>query len=552
MKINTGILEYKLCIECKTGLVKNHGHYCKICKPKQIDKKLKPIEKNKKIYSYEFKNKKEVFKASRVVLSSISFKKENSLYILDYKPKGSLIQSNINNIQLPIWDQFKNLKEISNYLIISDNLNFSYFITNCTHQIRSIPKFYHDLRDLDYELPEECDFSKLILPVPVARAIHIIYQQDFWDTLIDAYFHEFHPLLPTFSIKSFDIKTVSPTLLSAIYFCGFQYQTEQPKEVVEYMNTYSEKNIKKVTKRVSMSNARALVIYAFFKNLMGDVSMAKYCLGHLNHMSFALGLHLEYKQLSPIEQYNRKLLFSKIKVVNDNVNGSHKLTPLCIKEYGDFDLSIYDPKWQTPDDNCIINFPNAEENLVYAVCTTNYNKFVHVYVQLAWSPFFDTNDTLSFMDQWQKSMDYFTDLFNETIESYGALKSKYPRSIPKIMAFEFQIQLIYHQRMVDMYAILKRKLTKLTAKQHASILEHLEILFEHIIACPIYHPLVHYFAFLTGLHYLNIFPKSTIAQKKEIKMKLTRLISYINKRFLLRFSLNYLILKLGLNLISIN
>jgi hypothetical protein len=318
------------------------------------------------------------------------------------------------------------------------------------------------------------------------------------------------------------------------------------------MNAYSEKNIKKVTKRVSMSNARALVIYTFFKNLMGDVNMAKHCLGHLNHMSFALGLHLDCKQLSPIEQYNRKLLFSKIKVVNDNVNGLHKLTPLCIKEYGDFDLSIYDPKWQTPDSSCIINFTNPEENLVYAVCMTSYNKFVHIYVQLAWSPFFDTNDTLSFMGQWQKSIDYFNNLFNEIIEGYVVLKSKYSRSIPKIMAFEFQIQLIYHQRMIDMYAILKRKATKLTAKQHASILDHLEILFEHIIACPVYHPLVHYFAFLTGFHYLNIFPKSTNVQKKEIKMRLTRLVNYITKRFLLRYSLNYLILKLGLNLISIH
>jgi CxxC motif-containing protein len=79
MKTGTGILEYKLCIECKTGLVKNHGHYCKICKPKQLDKKLKPIEKNKKIYSYQFKNN-EIFKASRVVLSTINFKKGKLLY----------------------------------------------------------------------------------------------------------------------------------------------------------------------------------------------------------------------------------------------------------------------------------------------------------------------------------------------------------------------------------------------------------------------------------------------------------------------------------------
>jgi hypothetical protein len=455
--------------------------------------------------------------------------------------REGLLSININN--------FSDFEHFTSYIIASDQINLPYFMFVSSNEILSIPKFQSLLKSKSNELPAPSPISKTIPPIPIARPLQALYHQDFWDDLIQIYFKEFHIICPIFSIKSFNPRTASKFLLSAIYFAGFRLKQDQSKELVNYMNIYARYNIKNAIKSTSVANIQALILFTYFLDKSFDFNLFTVCKSHATRMGYQLGLHIDNKKLSPIERYDRKLLFAKIRSMNIGLSRFESYIPNYITEFGEFSLKSFDSELQFADRDTIIRSSTKEENHVYSICSTEATKLNDKCMYLIWHTSFNNIEKSLFKAKWTAIVKDIGDYFSNCIEKFNQLSIEYTQYKNEISMFEYHMKNSYHEIMLEMFGILNREQKGLTPQEIFQYLNHCQELLDSILNYLKFDPFSSFFAYLIGYNYLNIYPKCDKVQKQTILKNLNLIINLSSENFTLSNSTNYLVLKTGLKLI---
>jgi hypothetical protein len=389
--------------------------------------------------------------------------------------------------------------------------------------------------------------GNLVLPFPLTSALQLLCQESFWDELISIYFNEFHIMCPLFSIQSFNKKTASPALLSAIYFSAYNFSKHKPKEISDYMGKLAAQNIKKIVKNTSIDSLRALVIHMFIAQLEGKLTLAKSLQAHLTRMSYLLGLHLDCSKLSPIERYNRNILYCFVRTANIEFSVPYNFSPSYLTEFGKENLNLYDPKWQLPTPSSPIYFKNQAENRLYSLSLTIFSKFCNILIKNIHVRAFYNLETNYFNRIWKSKSNNLKIIFESTSKELDQLKVDFPEFRAKVDSFQTLAKIQYHDCVIDMYEMLKHKNKSLKPCEISAILEHCHGLYLAIAAAQDYNPYFQFYAHIIGLHYLNIYSKCSESEKLTTKQRLKDLILFVKDKFFSYYSLNYLLLRTGID-----
>ncbi|KXN66595.1 hypothetical protein CONCODRAFT_11519 [Conidiobolus coronatus NRRL 28638] len=415
---------YKPCFKCNRRLVRASDTFCKDCKPKK--ESIRTLSKDlSKVYLHKFetnatshikKYNKETYVPNILSTdSSYKLKKEISL------------QKNIKNTALFFtlyWNQFSDFDSFSSFISRTGQVSFVYFLYN-SFIIQQKPRYQQFIIEKQDEIPAMVTTIQLIPPIPISRPLQLLTQKSYWDSLITSYFKYVHPTLLLFSIHSFNPQTAAKSLLSAIYYGGFHFMQDKPPELIRYFNEYAKSNIKEATKLISLQNAQATFLYSFFMILSGNFKVFKACQAHTIRMSYALGLHLNLKKLTPIQQYDRFQFFSNISTLHILFYGTGNLTLNQLTELGDCNTKLFRPEYQIPNSKCAFYFDTEDENILYGICTDIYFKLYNMQAQQLFN--------LSRCSENSIQTEFFT-LFNNSKQKY----------FETILTFEFLLQEFSH------------------------------------------------------------------------------------------------------------
>jgi hypothetical protein len=442
--------------------------------------------------------------------------------------------------------KFNSIDDLSNFILKSGKVSFTYLLVTGSTKLQKFPKF----KKLIEYTREDIEFihnSQDYPPTPYTSPLQVLSKSSYWDNLIKVFFTLFHPLSPVFSIKSFNPGTASQSLLSAMYYCGYKYQPDQPAEVTAYMNNYAEKNIKQLIRGCSLSNAQALAIYSLVYHMEGNISLAQTCQAHATRISYALGLHLDSKIFTTAIRYNRRVLFSKIRSANISFSGFHNLSPSYLTEFGELNPSLILSEWQNPQQCSFIDIKDGLEDFIYSECCTQFIKFNNLYNYNIWNSKINTSRDSIFKSEWNRSYKTISKAYLDYIKVFQSLSSKYPRFKEKIIMYEVHLTMYYHQFMIELYSILKTKLIELNQNEITKILYHCDSLLNFTLSKNgklEFNPMTQFFIYFTGFSYLNLYPIANLNDKELIKSKLCTIIDSIGSRDQLS-NLNYLLLKSG-------
>jgi hypothetical protein len=375
--------------------------------------------------------------------------------------------------------------------------------------------------------------------------MQLIYQESFWNGLISIYFKEFHPMCPLLSISSFHQRRSSSSLLTAMYVCAYHFSKQQSDEISEYMKKLETQNIKKIVKKPTIDNLRAIAIHIFMLEVAGKWTLAKSLQASLTRMCYLLGLHLDCSKLSPIDRYNRKLLFNAVRSINIGLSGSHNFSPNYLTEFGKEELNLYNPKWQLTTPSSPIYFENQVENHLYSICISKFSKFADDLVRGGYIPFFYNLGPSNFIKIWNSKISKLKVIFNNFSQEFEELKANFSEFQEKVEPFQTLAEMQYHDAVIDMHEMLKHKNKSLKPCEITTILDHCHDLYLVITTKADYSPHFAFYAHVIGLNYLNIYHKCSKSEKLITKQRLKDLILFIKDKFFSYFSLNYLVLKTG-------
>ncbi|KXN70170.1 hypothetical protein CONCODRAFT_78990 [Conidiobolus coronatus NRRL 28638] len=527
-------------------MAKLGNNLCKKCyiKPLKSDRSISKKDNGRKIYYYKFQNSDT---KSRLLLNSTEQNIGYSICIEPTNLSTTRSQPIENNalLFLHTWDQFRSLNEFTSCIIRSDHISFPYFILSCNTVIQNHPNFQQFIHNRQIDLPSSKVISNLILPYPLTNSMQLICQESFWDGLISTYFKEFHPMCPLLSLRSFDRKKASSSLLTAMYVCAYHFSKQQSDTVSEYMEKLEAQNIKKIVKMPTIDNLRAIIIHIFMIEVAGKWILAKSLQASLTRMSYSLGLHLDCSKLSPIDRYNRKLLFNSVRSVNIGLSGSHNFSPNYLTEFGKDELNLYDPKWQLPGPNSPIYFENQLENHLYSICISKFSKFANSLVRGGYIPSFYNLEANTFKKIWNSKISKLKVIFDSILQEFEELKENFSEFREKVEPYQTLAEMQYHDAVIDMHEMLKHKNKSLKSSEVSSILAHCHDLYLVVATKADYSPHYAFYAHVIGLNYLNMYHRCSESEKVITRQRLKDLILFIKDKFFSYFSLNYLILKTG-------
>jgi hypothetical protein len=90
--------------------------------------------------------------------------------------------------------------------------------------------------------------------------LQILANQSYWSSLLETFFQRIHTMYPIISIKHFNPKTASQSLLTAMYYAGYKLQPEHSNEVNSYMDNYALNSLKYLFRSCSLTAIQALYI----------------------------------------------------------------------------------------------------------------------------------------------------------------------------------------------------------------------------------------------------------------------------------------------------
>jgi hypothetical protein len=355
-----------------------------------------------------------------------------------------------------------------------------------------------------------------------------------------------HPDCTLFSLIDFDPKTAPKSLLSAIYFAGFVAQPNPPEEIRSYMYVYAVTNIKKILLTVKVSSAQALGLYSYVLYLNGNSSLSRVCLSHFARMNHALGISINRKNVSVLDQYNRKL-------INNNMRLYYNWTKLGPSSYvvapedDEDDLEIYEPKYQYP--NPSLNMCNSEfEGTLYSVFCCEFAKIKN----------FNVNNISKFCKYDSKKLKTEIALLNNkadkiykdsklTLESVINLAPEYKDQtsiyLDLVTAAYISSILCIYSKMLE---TSKKRDLNITQVILDKCIELWELISNNVVFIDIWS----WGPYIVGFHLIQIYPNCTKTQKKSVLFILKSIINLFNKEGYNSNSVNFLILKSQFNLIN--
>jgi uncharacterized protein YaaR (DUF327 family) len=291
-------------------------------------------------------------------------KDKRSLSLVQYTHK-------CDNIYAYEWSNFQDIEQFGSFVIRSSQFPILEFIYRWGDDLQSIPRIQSFVSCHKNE-SKKCYKSKSQLISVIARPLLLILQENFWAEITKSYFKYIHPFRPLFNLVNFNPKTASESLLSAIYFAGFIVQPNPPNEIYTYMQNYARCNIKRILSKINLPNAQALGIYSHAFYLNGNLTLSRVCLSHFSRMCNALGTGINRKNTPILDQHNRKLVYNIVKLYCNWAKLGRPPHGL-VSEEDEFDLDVYEPKYQLPNSNLKI-CNNDYESTIYSVFCCEYAK----------------------------------------------------------------------------------------------------------------------------------------------------------------------------------
>jgi hypothetical protein len=405
--------------------------------------------------------------------------------------------------------------------------------------IQQKPKYKQFIISKEDQIPIILTTIQLV-PVPILRPLLLLSQPSYWDELITSYFKYIHPMLPIFSIHSFNPKTAAKPLLSAVYYGGFQYMQNKPPELVKYFNEYAECNIKEAIRVISLQNAQATVIYSFMMVLSGNFKLFRACQAHALRMCYALGLHLNLKILTPLQRYDRMIFFFMSCAVHIFFYVMGDLSLNQLTELGDCNKELMSSKYQIPNSKCVFSFDTEGENVIYGVCVDISFAIVHMQSR----HIFDLSKCSRNLINYKFGMLLIISAqrYAESISVYDLLLQKYPYLKLTIKTHRINSVILYCIGNLEMYAMLRHKVNKLTSSQISKMLDECIILFDAIIESQEFYQITSTYPYIAGLNFISIYQIANLDEKLLIKQKLNELFDYLSKAPIVD-KLSYLIIK---------
>jgi hypothetical protein len=330
-----------------------------------------------------------------------------------------------------------------------------------------------------------------------------------------------------------------------MYYCAYQFSKQRPNEITEYMDKLANQNIKKVVKNATIDNIRALIIYTTLAQFSGNLVLTKSLQAHLSRMCYLLGLHLNYNKLSPVDRYNRDVVFCMARICDIHISGTYNFAPNYLTNYKKSKPHLYDIKQQLPQSNSLIYSINGIENELYSRCSTIYFKFLNISTDIAWFPSFFKLEANNFRKTWTYKIKELKNLYETSAKILKDLIDKYHVYKTTIAPFETYLKTTYYEAIIEMYEILKHRNKALQPNEVSVILKHCHYLYHILLTAETYNPYFQYYTHFIGLHYLSIYPRCSSLEKQRTKQRLLDLIVFMKDKLYSHFTLNYLILKTG-------
>jgi hypothetical protein len=471
--------------------------------------------------------------------SSKSLNDNSSISIIQYTHKAD----NIHNYE---WSNFQKAEQFGDFIINSKNLPILEYIFRWGDDLQNIPRIQSFMKDHESQSKEICSKPKSQSNSVIARPLLLVMQETFWMGLIESYFINFHPSCTLFSLANFDPKTTPESLLSAIYFAGFVVQNNFPEEVVSYMQAYAIIHIKKILFTVNISTAQALGIYSYAFYLNGNSSQSRVCLSHFARVNHALGININRKNLSVLDQYNRKLIKNNMRLYYNWT----KLGPSSYSvasEDSEDDSEIYESKFQLPNPN--LNLCNNEyEGILYSIFCCQFAKIKD----------FNVNNISKFCKYGTKKVKFdinqlknkANEIYKDAILAFESIENLVPEYKIQISIYLMILKAIYLLCTICIYS----KMLEISKKRDSTIIkpifEKATELWELISSNAIFNDLWSWGPYVVGFHLIQIYPYCTKKQKKSTVFVLESIINlFCNEGYNFN-SINFVILKTQFDLIN--
>jgi hypothetical protein len=406
--------------------------------------------------------------------------------------------------------------------------------------IQQKPKYQQFITSKQDKLPHNLSTIQVLIPIPISRPLQLLTQKSYWDNLIKLYFKHLHYTAPLFSIHTFNPITAGKYLLSAVYYGGFILSQDKHPELVKYFNDYAERNIKEATRSISLQNAQATLLYSILMLLTGNFKLFKSCQAHAIRMSYALGLHLNLKSISPIKQHDRFQFFSFTCSFHIGFYGMDNLTLSQLTELGNCNIEILKPEYQIPNSKCVFYFDSEGENIVYGVCI--YTNFKLYYMQLMHIYNLAKYTDMSIQPEFDAYINIGAQKYYESISTFNFLSKEFPHLESDIKGYRFKSTTYYHTLNLEMYRILRYKLKKFTSKKISKMLDECVMLFDSIMESQGITQVTHTYPYSAGLNFVSLYSIVNTSEKSLIKLKLCKLLDYFSKGPIID-KLSYLIIK---------
>jgi hypothetical protein len=383
------------------------------------------------------------------------------------------------------------------------------------------------------------------IPFPYTSPLQYLTKSCFWDSLLKVYFQSFHRTFPILSITNFNPKTASHHLISAMYYCGYKFQPNQPEELTLYMDSYAKASLKLLIRECSLSAIQALLIYYTLYYIDQNISLQSSCRAHATRIGYALGIHLDCKIFSELDSYNRRLMLIKIREINIYEINLGDFSTNYLTEFGTYKADPVEPKWQFLNQGTIIHYENEIENFLYTECCTlliNYSIKLRHHI---FNAEFTKVKESRFKSEWNKSCKIITNIYQKYIRIFQSLSSNYPNSLEIIKHFEFLVKVEYYGFMIEFYGTLKKRMGKLSSSDMGDALCLCDRILKLVLTNNMPHFIIQIYIYIAGFQYLDLYKLCTASEKLLIQNKLAFIIETISANYLPSASLSFLILKNG-------
>ncbi|KXN68097.1 hypothetical protein CONCODRAFT_79920 [Conidiobolus coronatus NRRL 28638] len=537
------IITYESCGSC-FKLIKSNRFYCKDCQSRACNS----IESNSTVHKIRFsKNSKGLADVKNITHRYIESRYNSDS--LNDKPSLSLIRytHNVDNIHSYKWSNFRNIEQFGSFIIYSKEVSILDYVFRLSDDVQNIPRIQSFMKGHINAPKEIYNKSKPKLNPVIARPLLLILQEAFWSGLIESYFKYFHPFRPIFNLVNFNLKTASDSLLSAIYFGGFVTQPNTSDELNSYMKAYAITNIKKILFTVNLSSAQALCIYSHAYYISGNYSLSRVCIYHSGRMCHALGVNINRKNLSILDQYNMKLMYNIVKIYYNWVK-------FGVSPYGvtsndiEFDLDIYEPEYHLPNSSLKL-YNNDYESVAYSIFCSTFAKLSNFSVTI------NSKFGKYEVETLKKEIDTFcriaNEVYNDAKLTLEALISIAPEYKKQISGYLIMIKVTYIICILCIYTkkfdISENRSLNIIQDILESGIELYEIISNNIYIIDVWS----WGLYIASFYLLHIYPHCTTNQKKTVAFILKSIINLYHKEGFNCKSTSFLILNTQFELIAL-